>query len=494
MITSKIILLLRKLDKKELSQFREFLSSPFYNKKRKLVQFYDGLIKYAPGFETGRIKRAEIYGKLYPQSRFNEQVYKNLSSELYLLAKEYLAVNIYRDDINRQSIDLLKKFESNGSDELYKTELKALRFRLKKSSYSDTRFLQRFRIALIERNFLFHRSRRSKLISASEEESIELLKYYFIHAFRQRFDFESLGMNFNIGSNENPAMVHIRKQLDSKLIEECIEHMKAVKSKDNEIVAIFYYILMSFRFPENDSYFKNAKELVFSSIKKFDKSFRVEVSDALYGLFSFRMMQNPAEDNYRDTFDIINFRLSKKIYKPNENSFFDAISFRAVFLTGIRLKEYEWLRKFTKKYIHEVTPEHRENLYNLLSSFNKFFENKYEDSLTWLAKVKYDINLYKLDVRKLQLLNYYELNMTENAISLIASFREFLNSNKELTADEKIKNLKVVNTFAKLLKLKDTFNEYEMNELKKDIESTPNVLYGQWFIEKINEIVKENKK
>lgn len=493
MVTSKIIQLLRKLDRKELAGFRDFLNSPFFNNKKKLVQFYDKLVKFAPEFDSSRIKRTEIYSALYPSSKFNPQVYKNLSSELYLLGKEFLAVSSYRKNENRQSIDLLEKLEANGSDELYRSELNTLRKKLKQSSYSDIHFLQRFRIALVERNFLFHRSRRAKLKSAGDEESNELMKYYLVHAFRQRFDHESLGMNFNIPGNENPAMVHIRKQLDSGIIEECIENLKAVKSKDYEIVAIFYYILMSFRFPENNTYFRNAKELVFSSIKKFDKPFRVEVSDALYGLFSFRMMHDPSIENYRETFDIINFRLRKKIYKAHENSFFDAISFRAIFLTGIRLKEYEWLRKFTKKFIHEVTPEHRENLYFLLSSFNKFFEKKYDDSLNWLSRVKYDINLYKLDVRKLQLLNFYELDLRENAISLIASFREFLNSNKELTEDERVKNSRVVNIYAKLLKLKVTFNEFELLELKKEIELSPNVLYREWFFEKITQLESTGK-
>jgi len=488
MVTSKIILVLRKLSKNDLSYFRDFLASPYFNNKSKLLMFYDLLKKYAPDFDERKINKAKIYTKLYPESNFNTQVYKNLCSELYLLAKEFIAISHYKKNEFKQSINLLERFETYGADELYKSELKHLRRKLNKSKYDDEHFLNKFKLALIERKFLFHRSKRAKLNTSGDEESNELLKYYFIHAFRQRFDYESLALNFNLKVNENPAMVHIRKLLDSGLIQDCIEHMKEVKSKDSEIVAIFYYILMSFRFPENNTYFKNAKELVFSSIRKFEKSFRVEISDALYGLFSFRMMHDPSIENYRDTFDIINFRLNKKIYKANENSFFDAISFRAIFLTGIRLKEYEWLRRFTKKYINEVTPEHRENLYNLLCGFNKFFEKRYEDSLTWLSKVKYDINLYKLDVRKLQLLDYYELDLRENAISLVASFREFLNNNRELTEEERVKNSQLLTIYARLLKLRESFNEFELIELKKVIENTPNVLYRDWFIEKIAEL------
>jgi len=493
MITSKIILLLRRLSKQELLHFRDFLASPYFNNKNKLVQLYDKLVKYAPGFDENKIDRVNIYKHLYPSSRFNAQVYKNLSSELYLLAREYMAVSNYRANEYAQSIDLLEKLESYGADELYKTELKNLREKLNKSKYNDIHFLHRFKLALIERSFLFHRSKQAILTASGHEESNELLKYYFIHAFRQRFDFESMGLNFNVKESENPAMEHIRKQLEQGLVQETINHLQVSKSKDHEIVALFYYILMSFKYPDNNFYFNNAKELVFKNINKFDKPVRFEISDALYGLFSFRMMIDGSIENYKDTFDIINFRLKRKIYKENI-SYFDAISFRAVFLTGVRLKEYDWLKRFLKKYIHEVTPEHKENLHTLLSGFIKFFEKRFEDSLRCLNKVKYDINLYKLDVRKLQLMNYYELNHIESALSLIASFKEFLNSNKKLTEDERVKNLKMVSVYSKLIKIKDEYNEYELMRLESEINNNPNMPFSDWFMQKAEQIKNENKK
>ena len=494
MVTSKIIQILKKLNKNELERFRDFVASPYFNNKGKLVHFYDMLLKYAPDFDERKIDKNNIYKNLYPESRFNAQVFKNLSSELYSMAREFVAVNFYKTNEFEQSIHYLEKLESYGADELYKSELKNLRLKLNKSKYNDIHFLHKFKIALIERNFLYHRSRRAILNTSGDEESNELMKYYFVHAFRQRFDFESLGMNFNVQENENPAMSHIRKQLETGLVQDSINQMKAARSKDYEVVAIFYYILMSFKYPANDFYFNSAKELVFKNINKFDSPAQFEVTDALYGLFSFRMMHNPSIENYRDTFEIINFRLKRKIYKENQKSYLDAISFRAIFLTGIRLREYEWLKRFLKKYIKDVKPEDRENLFNLLTSFNMFFEKKYDESLKSLNKVKYDINLYKLDVRKLQLMNYYELSHIESAISLIASFKEFLNSNKDITAGEKNKNLKLVSIYSKLIKLKNDFNDFNLNKLENDIKKDNEVLYGYWFLEKIKELKAKNKK
>ncbi len=493
MVTSKIILLLRKLSKNEIGKFREFLSSPYFNNKPKLTEFYDKLVKHYPEFEQKNIDKVKIYGSLYPGSKFNSQVYKNLSSELYILAGQFIAIHNFNENEIEKNIYLIKELEKNGADELYKTELKSLKKKLSEYKFNELLFFNKFNLATIERTFFFNRSDFKKAFNI-QEESDELMKFYFIQLFRQRFDFEASGLNFNVQHEENAAMRHMRKLMEKGVIEDTIEYMSKKKTKNHEIVAMFYYILMSFKYYDNDLFFNKAKELAFNNINKFDSNQRFSVSGALYGLCTFRLRLRGSENDYEDTFDVINFRLNKKIYKDNPESHISAISFRAMFMTGIYLNKLDWAKRFLKKYIGEVTPEHRENLNNLLTAFIKFYENKFDESLEYSSLVKYDISHYKLDVRKLQLFNYYELGHMESALSLISSFKEFLGSNKNLTEDERTKHLNLLNYTAKLIKLKNKFNEYELLKLEKDIKETDYLLYRWWLEEKTRLLRKEDKK
>jgi hypothetical protein len=492
MVTSKIVQLLRRLNKNELAKFREFLCSPYFNKKSKLTEFYDSLLKYSPEFELNKEHTITIYRKLYQGSKFNAQVYKNLSSELYSLARQFTAVNLYKESELRQSLDLLRKLELYGADELYKTEIKPIRKKLNESKFYDFLFLHKFELFVIERSFLYNRSRHKKAMDMSIEESDELLKFYLTHAFRERFDYESTGLSFNVKYEENPAMAHIGELLHKGIVQDTVNKMEVRKTRDREIIALFYYILMSFKYPDNKTYFNKAKDLVFRNINKFDKATAFEVSGALYSLFTFKLRLAGNIEDYRNTFEIINFRLKKKIYKEDESGFINAISFRAIFMTASRLGEFEWLKKFHKKYIGEVTPEHRENLNNLLLSFIKFYDKQFESSLEYSSLVKYDIHLYKLDVRKLQLMNYYELNQLEPALSLVSSFREFLNSNKDLTEDERTKHLNLLMVFQKLLKLREEFSGYESKKLSDELDKYEQLLHKGWIEEKVKELIKEN--
>lgn len=493
MVTSKIILLLRNMNKNELAKFRDFLASPYFNHKSKLLTFYEKLFKFAPEFKAGDINKEKIYRSVYPESKFNEQVYKNLSSELYLLAKKFFS--IHGDDGGiEQDISYLRNLERIGADELFKIELKQVRSRLNDDNYYETLFYNRFRAAVIERTFNINRSNFAKAVERPDE-SDELMKFYFIHLFRQKFDQVALSLNFKLNHEENPAMFHMRRLMETGVLDETMQRITLSNTKNHEVVAMYYNILMALLHGENDTYLAKAKELVFKNIGKFELSERFNLTGALYGLSSFKLRLRGTVSDYRDTFDIINFRLNRKLYKEEKTGYISALAFRAMFMTGAFLREISWLKKFLKKYIPDVTPEHRENLNNLLSAHLKFYEKKFDDSLNLLSIVKYDISLYKLDVRKLQLFNYYELGHTESALSLISSFREFLNSNKEVTEDERSKHLTVLNYCSKLMKLKEEsdggkIDTAELETLRQNIANEKVVLYRWWFEEKIAELKK----
>jgi len=50
----------------------------------------------------------------------------------------------------------------------------------------------------------------------------------------------------------------------------------------------------------------------------------------------------------------------------------------------------------------------------------------------------------------------------------------------------------MLNLYSRLLKLKEDKNDFDLIELKSEIESSANVLYKDWFVEKTEEI--HNKK
>lgn len=493
MVTSKIILLLRRFSKKDLSAFRDFISSPYFNKKEKLLEFYDKLLKYQPQFEEEKIDRVKIYGRLYPKSAFNAQVYKNLSSELYILAKEFLTVNFVSGKLIEKDLYMLKNLERIEANELYKIELKSYRNKLNRSKINDFTFYNRYDLATLEKSFYYNRSNFRKGNELNAEESDELLKFYLINIFRQRFDNEVSRLNFNIHYKENAAMYHLRNLMDKGILQDSVEYLERNNAKNHEIIAMFYNILMSLINIKDDSYFEKAKNLMFRNLGKFEKPIQFIIPGSLLTVCTFKINLRGEPSDYKNAFEIINFQLRRKIYRESYESHITATEFRSMFMIGMHLKEFSWLKRFIKKYIGEVSPEQRENLRNLLTGIIKFNEKDFVKALDLINRVKLDQFIYKLDVRKLQLFLFYELGYTESAISLVSSFKEFLHNNKNVSNETRKNNLNVLSMASRLIKLKDDFDEHELVKLGSDLAASKFVMYRAWFEEKIAELKSKNR-
>jgi hypothetical protein len=490
MVTSKIILLLRRFSKKDLSAFRDFLSSPYFNKKEKLLKFYDELFKYRPHFEEEKIDRAKIYRRLYPKSIFNAQVYKNLSSEIYTLAKEFLSIQNINSNQIEKNMFMLKNLERMEANELYKIELRSFRNKLNQARINDLTFYNRFDLATLEKIFHYNRSNFKKGNELNSEESDELLKFYLVNIFRQRFDNEASRLNFNIRYKENAAMHHVQSLMDNGILEDTLENLQKNEVKNHEIVAMFYNIVMSIININDDRYFEKAKILMYRNLGKFENNIQFIIPSSLLTVCTFKINLRGNPDDYRNAFEIINFQLRRKIYRESSESYITTTEFRSMFMIGMYLKEFSWLKRFIRKYIGEVSPDQRENLRNLLTGIIKFHEKDFEKSLDLINLVKLDQFIYKLDVRKLQLFLFYELDYIESAISLINSFKEFLHSNKNVSNETRRNNLNVLSMTSKLIKLRDDFDEHELSKLETELSESKFVLYRAWFEEKIAELKK----
>jgi len=108
MYKSKLIDRLRLLEKDELRDFGRFIESPYYNKDEKAIKLFKYLKKYHPVFETTRLDREYIAGKLFPE--WKEKKYNKISylmTDLSQLVDDFITVReLENDDIEYRQLQL----------------------------------------------------------------------------------------------------------------------------------------------------------------------------------------------------------------------------------------------------------------------------------------------------------------------------------------------------------------------------------------------------
>lgn len=83
---------------------------------------------------------------------------------------------------------------------------------------------------------------------------------------------------------------------------------------------------------------------------------------------------------------------------------------------------------------------------------------------------------------------YYEPSYTEEAYSMIDSYKHFFKNNKNVSDLEKYKNNKFVDYYRRLLSVKISGKSFNLIKFKKIISGEENLIYKDWLLEKINEL------
>ena len=108
-------------------------------------------------------------------------------------------------------------------------------------------------------------------------------------------------------------------------------------------------------------------------------------------------------------------------------------NYKNIVAAGIRLRQFEWVRKFIEDYKDSLTPEFKDNAYRFnLASYHLAMEEHHEAMLL-LREVEYSDLRYNLGAKTMLLQSYYELQEYEPLVSLTESFRQVLMRDKTMS-------------------------------------------------------------
>jgi hypothetical protein len=91
MLDSKLLSILRKLNTRERTRFKEYVASPFFNKHKGLIKLCDYLFEYTPLFNHENLSQKAAFAAIFPDEKYSEQLIYTLLSNLLELMNGFLA-------------------------------------------------------------------------------------------------------------------------------------------------------------------------------------------------------------------------------------------------------------------------------------------------------------------------------------------------------------------------------------------------------------------
>lgn len=444
---TKIIEILQHFSKRELSKFRDFVFSPFFNKNQKVRTLYNYILKFTPEFQHPAFDKKNAFEYIFGGKAYNELQINNIISDLLQLAYKFLAQNAMASHPQFEKNYLLEELLNRDAHNHIERTARRYQQLQQQSVYRNHQFFYD-EYALhekLDRHFLGQPKRRFDENLQMENDNLDL--YYLSNKLRIACDMASRNIVIKAG-------------YECHFIDDLLEYYENNFKNFHSIPALFIYynVLQMLQEEENENHYQKLKKALNDHADLFPKP-------ELWTLYKYasnyciKKINSGKSRYYKEFLDLYKALLERKIIF--QNGLITQWTFKNIITVGIRLEEFEWTEKFIEQYENYLLPEEKFNAvtYNRAVLFSA--RKEYKKALQELHNVEFTDASYHLGAKIIQLKSYYELEETEALFALIETFRKYLLRNRDLGDYKKKANsnmLKLTKSIYLLKTLGDTMH------------------------------------
>ncbi len=484
---TKLIVFLRTFSKEELNEFEKFLTGPYFKQSRDPLPLLKILKKYHPDFKSDRLNESDIFSELYPGSDYankkSQNNFRSLSSYLLKAVEEYLFfTGIRNNNVLRNRIVLEKLLDRNLLKYYDQYLLKACDDLKHQESISGNEDIEKMLLASLNSRY-YNLKLDLKSYLESNFSEVDVISVYFWLNLLRNAKIKFLTETYSGVHTSNKSINRFLESVDMEKI------LDIHKSNSRYADLCFnYYTYMCLINNNDSSYYFKAKKIFFenrSVISRADKNYYY--SDLINIIAANQIISE--ELNCDEQHSLIVSCLEDKAYKIKDEDFMQPDLYRNAVLFSCKLGKYDWAEDFINVYTCELLPELRENLKYYSKAVIFYGKEDFDKSLENISKVKYDLAVFKIDVKIIMLRIFYELGMDEQFYSLADTFKHYIKNSKNLNNSDKNSYLNYIKYFLKIMKLKFSFDKYEQEIIRDQIYKEKYLYEKNWLNEKLNKLI-----
>jgi hypothetical protein len=501
MIFKRLVEILKSFDKDELKKFGRFIRSDYFNTNERITELFKALKKSYPDFDNPKPTNEYLFKQIYGTRNYDDKTFRYLLAELLELAKKFVALSIIEGDMVEVKKNIIIGLLSRALYSQASSLLKASEEKLDMVPLISGDYLSnKIEYYDLWSHLFFLTNKQEPLLNKRIEQADHLTIHNLIELFHLFRNIHTDKVNFNVEPEDNVMFAFVNN-FNYKGMLDYLDNMEKTRRKDknhsNLINAFKIYLcfMITFLDEKDEEYFYKMRDLVNEYGGYFDREELQNIHIYLLSICNAKR-KTINEDKYlRNYFEIVKQMDSLSLFTSYKGQYMDVSGFYRIFQTALYLKEYTWAENFIVKYAGQLAPEFSEDLKNYANAELSFRQNRFEESLKQLARVKFKFYRLKVNVRSLMLMIYYELDYIEEAFSLTDSFAHFLTGSKKIVPAMREASTNFLSYSRELLKYKTApKNKKKLSELKNNIANCTAINNKDWILEKVKELEKTTLK
>jgi hypothetical protein len=474
MTDSKIYNVLTHFDKVEQNRLRKYIRSPYFNVNETLMTFYDALSEHinANG-KAGELTKEQMWTQLYEKETFNDVRFRKLSSDLLKLVEGFLAQQVYDDRPIQKANLLLEAIHTKKIEKLYNSAIRQTQ------AISE---IQTERPA----SYYYHQFEIQKKLYDINEAELKRFEKTNVEDIVNNLDYFYLAEKLKWYSAILVQQTLVSHEYKLLFIDEIINHLSKHPYNNVPLIRVHYLIFLTHAESENELHYHELKDV----LSKYWITMKLEEAKEAYThLLSYCSKKSNQGNSFflREYVDISKELLKTDILWADGEIY--PWYFRNAILISLRLGEYEWAENFLNQYGDKLPADFKKNALSYNRALIFFYQKKYDKVISLLQSVEYDDLVYNLSSKSILLAVYYELDEDDALISLMDSFKAFLQRHKEISDTQRVHYLNLMKYTKKLLKLIPG-DQKEIAKIKQEMEDDKKIGIAsmKWVYEKLAEL------
>jgi hypothetical protein len=474
---TKLTELLSSFSASEIKRFNIFLNSPYFNDKPRFIKLFDALAKFHPNYENDKLSEEKIFAEVFPGKAYSYTIFKNSLSDLYELAKQFLAAEeLASDRLGTKNMFLRNIFRRDNIKDLIDKEINIAE-QFFSNEITDQAYFEQYYSFKKNKCEYYSNIEREKLDESSDEDIESFFSMVLYHLLRYAHWFEANKiMQKTTGFRE--------------IVYQAADALYNITPANKPAAIELFYLIMQLLKTYDEKYYYEIIEI----LKDEDKFLNNESKRWVYQTLEPFLIKKVREGNqnfYRPQFELYKHCFETGLF-DHDYAFAQGKLVMTV-ETAIRIKEFEWIENRINMYRNKGPKNIREDYYNINMSKVLQAKGENEKALDLLNKVNPEISLIKSLVRNMQVKIYYELGHYELAKAQIDAYRHYIAREEDFSEMYKESVYNFLKLYNKLIDIKAGTHSDGLDDFEFDVNKANNIILKQWLLDKITEIKKGAK-
>lgn len=466
---SRLVNILKTLNKKEVRDLRKWLHSPAHNQREDSILLFEYLAQGDILEKEEKLEKEIIFPYVFPESSDYDDA--KMRQVIYFLLKcieDYLTYSEFEKKQLQKQLLLADVYAEKKLDKYFKKTIETIE---KSQSNSPLMNDEYFRV-LYETKYTNHEffSKINRMVDFNLQEITDSLDLYFICL--------KLKQCCIIASHQKVY----KTEYEIGLLSEILNHVENKKLYHIPAIGIYYYGYKSI-IENEEIYLEKFQEILFKNESIFPQGelgelYLIAINNSIQKINKGEMsFLSNAFELYKRGFENQVLLLENRI---------TVFTFNNVVLIALRIREFTWAENFITEYNQYLKENNRQSTVLYCQARLAFARNQFDNAMDLFVKVEHSDILLNLNAKTFLLKMYLEKGETKALDSLLDSMRTYVRR-KDVVGYHKENYRNIIKYTKKLVKV-NPYSKADKKKLQEDIQTASPLTEKKWLLAQIDKL------